>query len=82
VRSGIDDAGPRGKVAAGGQKAKESGWCVPYLRSFVLARINPSRWIKGDAPNFKDVLKAMLERVAKFKVDTITHREFAGCGPA
>ncbi len=29
------------------KKLKERGLVSPYLRSFVVARINPLRWIKG-----------------------------------
>src|SRR5579863_8155147 len=36
------------KVAAAVKKLKERGLVSPYLRSFVVARINPLRWIKGD----------------------------------
>src|SRR6202162_1967517 len=36
------------KVAAVVKKLKERGLVSPYLRSFVVARINPLRWIKGD----------------------------------
>ena len=34
------------KVAAVVGKLKERGRVSPYLRSFVVARINPLRWIK------------------------------------
>src|SRR6202022_1673730 len=44
------------KVAAVVKKLKERGLLSPYLRSFVVARINPLRWIKGDAPPLEDVL--------------------------
>src|SRR5215472_376654 len=35
------------KVAAAVKKLKERGLVSPYLRAFVVARINPLRWIKG-----------------------------------
>ena len=38
------------KVAAVVKKLKERGLVSPYLRSFVVARINPLRWIKGEPP--------------------------------
>jgi ParB family chromosome partitioning protein len=31
-------------------RLKEKGLMSPYLRTFVVARINPLRWIKGDPP--------------------------------
>src|SRR6201981_1017305 len=36
------------KVAAVVKKLKERGLVSPYLRSFVVARVDPLRWIKGD----------------------------------
>ncbi len=54
----------------------------PYLRSFVVAPINPLRWIKGDAPSFEDVLKTMRERVATFNIEKIRPQDLAGAaGP-
>jgi ParB family chromosome partitioning protein len=70
------------KVAAVVKKLKERGLLSPYLRSFVVARINPLRWIKGDAPPLEDVLKTMRERVAKFNVERIKPQDLAGAaGP-
>jgi ParB family chromosome partitioning protein len=70
------------KVAAVVRKLKERGLVSPYLRSFVVARINPLRWIKGDPPPLEDVLKTMRERVAKFNVEKIRPQDLAGAaGP-
>lgn len=71
-----------GKVAAVVKKLKERGMVSPYLRSFVVARINPLRWIKGDPPPLEDVLKTMRERAAKFNVEKIKPQDLAGAaGP-
>jgi ParB family transcriptional regulator, chromosome partitioning protein len=70
------------KVTAVVKKLKERGLVSPYLRSFVVARINPLRWIKGEAPPLEDVLKTMRERVAKFNVEKIRPQDLAGAaGP-
>jgi ParB family chromosome partitioning protein len=70
------------KVASVVKKLKERGLVSPYLRSFVVARINPLRWIKGDPPPLEDVLKTMRERVAKFNVEKIKPQDLAGAaGP-
>ena len=70
------------KVAAVVKKLKERGLVSPYLRSFVVARINPLRWIQGDAPPLEEVLKTMRERVAKFNVEKIKPQDLAGAaGP-
>jgi len=70
------------KVAAVVKKLKERGLVSPYLRSFVVARINPLRWIKGEPPLLEDVLKTMRERIAKFNVEKIRPQDLAGAaGP-
>ena len=70
------------KVAAVVKKLKERGLVSPYLRSFVVARINPLRWIKGDAPPLEDILKTMRERIAKFNIEKIKPQDLAGAaGP-
>jgi ParB family chromosome partitioning protein len=67
-------------VAAAVKKLKERGLVSPYLRSFVVARINPLRWIKGEPPPLEEVLKTMRERAAKFNVDKIKPQDLAGAG--
>jgi ParB family chromosome partitioning protein len=70
------------KVAAVVKKLKERGLLSPYLRSFVVARINPLRWIKGDVRPLEGVLKTMRERVAKFNIEKIKPQDLAGAaGP-
>ena len=70
------------KLSSVVKKLKERGLVSPYLRSFVIARINPLRWIKGDPPPLEDVLKTMRERVAKFNVEKIRPQDLAGAaGP-
>ena len=70
------------KVAAAVKKLKERGLVSPYLRSFVVARINPLRWIKGEPPPLDEVLKTMRERATKFNVDRIKPQDLAGAaGP-
>ena len=70
------------KVATVVKKLKERGLVSPYLRSFVVARINPLRWIKGDPPSLEDVLKTMRERVARLNVEQIKPQDLAvAAGP-
>jgi ParB family transcriptional regulator, chromosome partitioning protein len=70
------------QVAAAVKKLKERGLVSPYLRSFVVARINPLRWIKGEPPPLEEVLKTMRERAAKFNVEKIRPQDLAGAvGP-
>src|SRR5256886_13614352 len=37
------------------KRLKERGLTSPYLRTFVVARINPLRWIKGEMPDIEGV---------------------------
>lgn len=70
------------KVAAVVAKLKERGLVSPYLRSFVVARINPLRWIKGEPPLLEELLKTMRERAGKFNVEKIRPQDLAGAaGP-
>jgi len=70
------------RVAAAVKKLKERGLVSPYLRSFVVARINPLRWIRGEPPPLEEVLKTMRERAARFNVEKIKPQDLAGAaGP-
>lgn len=70
------------KVAGVVKKLKERGLVSPYLRSFVVARINPLRWIKDEPPPLAEVLKTMRERVTKFNVEKIKPQDLAGAAGA
>ena len=61
-------------------KLKARGLMSPYLRTFVVARINPLRWIQGELPPLEEVLKTMRERAAKFNTDKIKQEDLAGVG--
>ena len=63
-------------------KLKARGFVSPYLRTFVVARINPLRWIKGELPPLDEVLKTMRERAAKFNADKIKQEDLAVVGGA
>jgi ParB family chromosome partitioning protein len=70
------------RVAVVVKRLKERGLISPYLRSFVVARINPLRWIAGDPPPLEEVFKTMRERIAKFNVEKIRPQDLAGAaGP-
>ena len=69
------------KVAATVKKLRERGLVSPYLRAFVVARINPLRWIEH-APPLEEVLETMRARVARFNVERIKPQDLAGAaGP-
>jgi ParB family transcriptional regulator, chromosome partitioning protein len=70
------------RVSEAVKKLKDKGFVSPYLRAFVVARINPLRWIQGDPPPLEEVLKTMRERAARFNVDKIKQSDLAGAGGA
>ncbi len=61
-------------------KLKAKGLSSPYLRTFVVARINPLRWIQGDPPPLEEVLRTMRERAAKFNTERIKQEDLAVMG--
>ena len=67
-------------VSAAVARLKERGLTSPYLRSFVVARINPLRWIKGDLPPATSVITQMAQRAAKFNVDRVRQEDLARMG--
>jgi ParB family chromosome partitioning protein len=63
-------------------KLKERGFVSPYLRAFVVGRINPLRWIQGEPPPLDEVLKTMRDRAAKFNTERIKQEDLASAGGA
>jgi ParB family transcriptional regulator, chromosome partitioning protein len=65
-------------------KLKKRGFTSPYLRPFVVARINPIRFSTSTEFDFDDVMKRMEKSAAKFNVDKIRQEDVvrAGGGPA
>jgi len=74
---GLDDA-----VVEVVAKLRAKGLASPYLKSFVVARINPLRWIQGEPPPLEEVLKTMRDRAAKFNVDKIKQEDIVATGGA
>lgn len=68
------------KVAEAIKKLREKGLVSPYLRSFVVARINPLRWIQGDLPSAEKVLTQMRDRAARFNTDKVKQDDLARAG--
>jgi ParB family chromosome partitioning protein len=72
---GIDD-----KVTEIVAVLKERGLTSPYLRPFVVARINPIRFSKAESFDFDEVLDRMLKAAGKFNVDRIKQEDVARMG--
>jgi ParB family transcriptional regulator, chromosome partitioning protein len=64
-------------------RLKKRGFTSPYLRPFVIARINPIRFSTSSEFDFDDVLGRMQKNAARFNVDKIRQEEVvrAGGGP-
>jgi ParB family chromosome partitioning protein len=63
-------------------KLKEKGLQSPYLKNFVVARVNPLRFIKGDLPSFDELLATMTQRALKLNVDKVGAKDLASTGGA
>jgi ParB family chromosome partitioning protein len=74
----IDD-----EVSAIVDKLKKRGFTSPYLRPFVVARINPIRFSKSTEFDFDDVIGRMQKSAAKFNVEKVKQEDVvrAGGGP-
>ena len=51
----------------------------PYLKAFVVARVNPLRFMKT-LPPFDDALEDILKRAARFSVDRVKQADIAASG--
>ena len=73
----LDDA--VGKVV-GALKAK--GLTSPYLKPFVVARVNPIRFSKSTEFDFDEVMDKMIASAAKFNVERVKQEDVAKVGGA
>jgi ParB family chromosome partitioning protein len=56
-------------------KLKARGLTSPYLRPFVVARINPIRFSKATSFDFDEVMQKMTTAAGKFNVDRVKPEE-------
>jgi ParB family chromosome partitioning protein len=61
-------------------KLKERGMTSPYLRPFVVARINPIRFSKATSFDFDEVLQKMTTAAGKFNVDRVKPDDVSKAG--
>jgi len=64
------------------EKLKERGFKSPYLRTFVVARVNPLRFIKGDPPPMDELFPSMTRRARSLNADKIRPEDVARTGGA
>jgi ParB family chromosome partitioning protein len=68
------------KVVAAVARLKERGLTSPYLRSFVVSRINPLRFVQGELPPAEKVLSQMRDRALKFNAERVKQEDLARMG--
>jgi ParB family chromosome partitioning protein len=61
---------------------KERGFDSPYLRAFVVARINPLRFQRGAKADFDETIEKMQSAAAKFKAGSVKPEQLARAGGA
>ncbi len=69
-------------VAAAMQALKEKGFESPYLRAFVVARINPLRFQRGAKAEFDATFEKMIASARKFKAESVKPEQLARAGGA
>ena len=73
----FDDA-----VAAAVARLKEKGFDSPYLKNFVVARVNPLRFMKGGAPPFDELFETMTKRAGGMDPAKVKSEDVARSGGA
>src|SRR5262245_53903566 len=67
-------------VSAVVDRLKTRGLTSPYLRSFVVARVNYTRFSKADSFDFDEALDKIIASAGKFNVDRIKQEDVAKAG--
>ena len=64
------------------KQLKEKGLESPYLKAFVVARINHLRWVKEKHPDFDDTMETILKAARRFNVANVKADQVARSGGA
>ena len=64
------------------KKLKERGLESPYLKAFVVARINHLRWVKDKHPDFDDTMETILKAAKRFNATNVKADQVARSGGA
>ena len=64
------------------KKLKERGFESPYLRPFVIARINPLRFKRGGNPDVDETIETMLSSARRFDAGRVRADQVARAGGA
>ncbi len=71
----LDDA-----VAKAVSALKEKGFDSPYLKAFVVARVNPLRFRRGGSADFDETIDTMIEAAADFDAAKVKPDQVARSG--
>ncbi len=71
----LDDA-----VSAAVEKLKAKGLTSPYLKPFVVARVNYTRFSKATSFDFDEALDKIIASAQKFNVDRVKQEDVAKAG--
>jgi ParB family chromosome partitioning protein len=63
------------------QKLKARGFTSPYLKTFVVARSNPLRFMK-EPPELEDLVRTIRGKVERFNVDKVRQEDIVASGGA
>jgi ParB family chromosome partitioning protein len=63
------------------RKLKAKGFVSPYLKSFVVARSNPLRFMK-EPPALEDLLQTIRGKLERFNVDKVRQEDIVASGGA
>jgi ParB family chromosome partitioning protein len=69
-------------VAGAVARLKEKGFDSPYLKAFVVARVNPLRFMKGEPPPFDELFATMTRRAAGMDPSKVKSEDVARSGGA
>ena len=64
------------------EKLKARGLASPYLRSFVVARVNPIRFSTSTEFDFDDVMERMRKAATKFNIERVRQQDVVRAGGA
>jgi ParB family chromosome partitioning protein len=73
----LDDA-----VSGAVERFKAKGLTSPYLKAFVVSRVNPLKFIKGDLPSLDDLLATMTKRATGLDPGKVRPEDLARSGGA
>lgn len=63
-------------------KLKERGFDSPYLKAFVVARVNPLRFMKGEPPGFDELFEQMTKKARGLDPGKVKSEDLARSGGA